>query len=148
MNQDAAPILFTRNSGAGDLLLPSYPGDAGFNVVVAETCILKPGRVTRVDLGISIAVPAHLAFTFMTRSGAVSNNLFVLSTLIDSGYRGPLYLFVTNFNEHDVEIKAGMSIAQVVLIDNHAPVPIKLVDALPPSERGDKGFNSSGGGLQ
>jgi dUTP pyrophosphatase len=140
-------ILYKKNSKYGDLLVPAYPGDAGMDVVVSEDTVLTPGQVTRVNLGISIAVPSHLAFTFLTRSSSVARGLFVLPTLIDSGYRGPLYLFVLNTQHFNINLECGNRIAQVLLITNHAPVDIKLVNELPESHRGENGFGSSGGGL-
>ncbi len=142
-------ILFTKNShGARDIAPPSYPGDAGLNVFVCHDVVIPPGKLTRVSLGISVAIPEHLAFTFITRSGAIGKGLFVLPSLIDSGYRGPLFLFVMNVGEEEVYLAEGVSIAQILLIDNHSEVVLQEMAALPDSPRGTKGFNSSGGGLE
>ena len=145
MNNDT--ILFRRLSKEGNLCIPAYPGDAGMDVTVSEDCLLVAGQVTKVELGIAIAVPSHLAFTFLTRSSAVAMGLFVLPTLIDSGYRGPLFLFVLNTQHFNIKIERGKRIAQVLLLHNHAPVDIQLVDELPASDRGHNGFGSSGGGM-
>ena len=63
--------------------------------------------------------------------------------LVDSGYRGELRVVLLNTDrEHSFEIEPGMRIAQLVLV----PVPtveLRIVDELPVSERGERGFGSS-----
>lgn len=141
-------VYFTPHHPIAALNSPAYKGDAGLDVTVIQDVLLRPMVVEKVSIGLRVAVPEHLAFTFLTRSGSVAAGVFVLPTLIDSGYRGPLYLFVLNLSGEPIELVAGTSIAQLMLLSNHAN-DIELIESteLPNSERGTKSFNSSGGGL-
>ena len=80
------------------------------------------------------------------RSGlAEKHGITIVNTpgLVDSGYRGELRIILLNTDrEHAFEVEPGMRIAQLVLL----PVPaveLRVVDELPESERGERGFGSS-----
>ena len=138
-------IRVLKTSKATKIKLPSYPGDMGFNVACTEQVDLLPGVVTRVNIGMQIALPEGMVCTQLARSGAVAEGLFVLPTIIDEGYRGPMYLFVINFGQEHRVVFPGESIAQLVLLINTAPgITIEYVDELPPSARGVNGFYSTG----
>src|SRR5689334_6803493 len=142
-------IWFTKDGDlAGDLLPPAYPGDAGMDVVVTKAAFIAPHSVAQVPIGIRVAPPDGLVFTFMTRSSAVRRGLFVVPTLIDNGYRGPLFIFVMNITDTDQYLAPGNRIAQIVLLPNMmGGREVEEVKSLPVSERGEKGFGSSGGAL-
>jgi len=140
------PVLFSSHGGT--LFSPAYVGDAGMDVETTEEAICLPGAVTKIPIGIRVAQPEGMVFTFMTRSSAVAQGLFVLPTLIDQ-YRGDLFLFVTNFTSEPVKVDKGVRLAQIVLLPNlmHDRT-IEMVEKLPPSERGEKAFGTSGAALK
>ena len=124
---------------------PSLMGDAGFNVVCVEDARVIPGVVSKISLGFSMAVPAGTFCTMIARSSAVAKGLFVLPSLIDEGYRGPMFAFVFNMTANPVDVKIGDIIAQLVLLPNLAPdLDIEQVKELPASDRGPNGFGSTG----
>ncbi|MEX2586538.1 MAG: dUTP diphosphatase, partial [Actinomycetota bacterium] len=62
---------------------------------------------------------------------------------IDSGYRGELKVIAINLGSETLAIERGDRIAQLVIL----PVPAVVyeeVDELPPSDRGEAGFGSTG----
>jgi dUTP pyrophosphatase len=64
--------------------------------------------------------------------------------LIDSGYRGELRVLLLNTDRSEsCEILRGDRIAQLVLVAIDAPAVV-VVDELELSERGSRGFGSSG----
>jgi len=148
-NTIQVPFLKVQyTSPESQLSPPAYSGDAGMDVRAVVPCMLSPHSIGRVDIGMRIALPPGRVCTFLTRSSAVIQGLFVLPTLIDNGYRGPLYLFVMNVTDSFVRIDPGVSIAQLFILDNRASdVVIVSVGELPASERGMNGFGSSGGAL-
>ena len=139
-------LLYTVSKLPGMILPPAYPGDAGMDVVSVHDYVLPPFQVTQIDIGVSVAIEDHLAFTFITRSSWVAKGVFVLPTLIDSGYRGPLYLFAINLSNSDKHVWSGDRVAQLVLLSNNnlGLAGIEEVKVLPPSSRGSNGFGSSG----
>ena len=133
-----------------DLPLPAYAreGDAGVALVAREDVTLAPaGGRALVPTGIAIALPEGYAGFVQPRSGlAFKHGVTCLNTpgLIDSGYRGELKVCLINHDPTEpFEVTRGERIAQLVVqaVEN---VNFVEVDALDESERGDKGFGSSG----
>ena len=140
-------LLIQLTNIRASVLAPSLPRDSGFNVTCVEDAQVLPGMITKIDLGFKMALPEGMCCTMITRSGAVSRGLFVLPTLIDEGYRGPMFAFVTNLTAEIIEIMAGEQIAQLVLMPNMALgiEGVEWIDGeLPASHRGEKGFGSTG----
>lgn len=131
----------------GSIEPPAYEGDAGFNLHVSEEMELRPFIPTKIPCNISIAVPEGFFAIPIARSSAVNKGVMVFPTLIDSGYRGPVFVFamLCTVEVKPVVVVAGMSIAQLILVPNSAPaMELLQVTALPTSQRGTNGFGSSG----
>lgn len=133
-----------------DLPLPAYArsGDAGVDLVAREDVTLPAaGGRALVPTGIAIALPEGYAGFVQPRSGlAFKHGVTCLNTpgLIDSGYRGELKVCLINHDPTEVfEVKRGERIAQLV-VQAVEHVDFVEVDTLDDSERGDKGFGSSG----
>jgi dUTP pyrophosphatase len=131
-----------------DAVLPTqaYPGDAGLDLAACEHVVIHPGERATVATGVAVAIPAGYAGYVQPRSGlAEKHGITIVNTpgLVDSGYRGELRIILLNTDrEHAFEVEPGMRIAQLVLL----PVPaveLRVVDELPSSERGERGFGSS-----
>jgi len=108
--------------------------------------VLGPGERATVGTGVAVAIPQGYAGYVQPRSGLASEHgITIVNTpgLVDSGYRGELRVVLLNTDrERSFEIEPGMRIAQLVLL----PVPqveLSIVEELPPSERGERGFGSS-----
>jgi dUTP pyrophosphatase len=124
----------------------AYPGDAGLDLAACERLVIDPGERATVATGVAIAIPAGYAGYVQPRSGlAEKHGITIVNTpgLVDSGYRGELRIILLNTDrERAFEVEPGMRIAQLVLL----PVPaveLRVVDELPASERGERGFGSS-----
>lgn len=127
----------------------AHPGDAGADLVSAETVVLAPGERRLVGTGVRIALPdGHVGFV-VPRSGlAAKHGITIVNApgTIDGGYRGELKVALLNTDQHEpYTVTAGDRIAQLIVM----PVPAVRfvpVDELPDSVRGDGGFGSSGYG--
>jgi dUTP pyrophosphatase len=124
----------------------AYPGDAGLDLAACERLVLAPGERATVATGVAVAVPPGYAGYVQPRSGlAEQHGITIVNTpgLVDSGYRGELRIILLNTDrERPFEVEPGMRIAQLVLLPV-PPVDLRVVDELPASERGDRGFGSS-----
>lgn len=96
--------------------------------------------------GLAVAIPEGYAGFVQPRSGlAAKHGITIVNTpgLVDSGYRGELLVNLLNTDPHETfVVEPGMRVAQLVVI----PIPeleLVLVDELPESERGVRGFGSS-----
>lgn len=136
-----------------DVELPKYakPGDSGFDLVAAEDTIIWPGETKVVQTGLAFEIPPGYELQVRSRSGMTRNTkLRVVLGTVDSGYRGEVGVIVDNTAKPSVfrseaadVIERGTRIAQGVI----APVVtahFEEVDELSDSERGNRGFGSSG----
>jgi dUTP pyrophosphatase len=129
--------------------LPSraYPGDAGLDLVAAETVVLGPGERAVVPTGVAVAIPDGYAGLVTPRSGlAAEHGLTVLNGpgLIDQGYRGELKAILLNTDaSRPFVVEAGMRVAQLVIVAV-ASARLVEVEELAGSARGAGGLGSSG----
>ena len=124
--------------------LGSYEGDAGIDVYCAETAVIRPDRVTRIPLGIRVKLPRGTWMEFKPRSSAAQKGMLVLSTVVDEGYTGELYLFCIS-GDGEQRIRCGDRIAQMILHNTIAVKEVIEVIELPETHRGAAGFGSTGG---
>ncbi|HXV57653.1 MAG TPA: dUTP diphosphatase [Gaiellaceae bacterium] len=124
----------------------AYAGDAGLDLATCERVELAPGERAVAPTGLAVAIPEGFAGFVQPRSGlAARHGLAVVNSpgLIDPGYRGEIRVVLLNTDrERTFVAEPGDRIAQLVVL----PVPeleLVLVDELPASERGVRGFGSS-----
>lgn len=130
------------------LPLPAYqtPGSAGMDLHAAEGLTLAPMARAAVATGLSIAVPMGFEAQIRPRSGlAFRHGISVPNSpgTIDADYRGELKVLLINLGPDPFEIRRGMRIAQMII----APVAtaqIAVVTTLDDTQRGDRGFGSTG----
>jgi len=124
----------------------AYPGDAGLDLAACERVVLEPGDRATVATGLAVAIPRGYAGYVQPRSGLAADHGITMVNapgLVDSGYRGELRVVLLNTDRNRAfEIEPGMRIAQLVLLPV-PPVELRVVDELPASDRGERGFGSS-----
>jgi dUTP pyrophosphatase len=127
--------------------LPAYaygPGeDAGLDLRAVETVTLAPGSAQSVATGLAVEIPKGYEGQVRPRSGmCLQHSVTANFGTIDPGYRGEIRMVMFNFGRADYTIAIGDRIAQLVLA-HYEPVVWEEGD-LGPSERGVRGFGSSG----
>jgi len=124
----------------------AYAGDAGLDLAACERVELPPGERAVVGTGLAVAIPDGYAGYVQPRSGlAAKHGMSMVNTpgLVDSGYRGELKVILLNTDRRETfVVEPGMRIAQLVVLPVPEVDPV-LVDELPASERGVRGFGSS-----
>jgi dUTP pyrophosphatase len=142
-------VLLAPAAGHETPVTPVYahPGDAGADLLSAETITLGAGQRALISTGVSIALPDGYAAFVVPRSGlAAKHGITVLNSpgTIDAGYRGEIKVTLLNTDPSaDYEIAAGDRIAQLIVM----PVVranFVAVEKLPESLRGEGGFGSTG----
>jgi len=132
-----------------DATLPTraHAGDAGLDLYALDGVTLAPGERASLRTGIAVEIPPGRAGLVLPRSGLAERHGIALVNapgLIDSGYRGELRVLLLNTDRtKPCEIVSGDRIAQLVLVAVEAP-GVEAVDELALSERGSRGFGSSG----
>jgi dUTP pyrophosphatase len=145
--------------------VPSKPNDAGadarimgFKKVIkienekrivavnSESYTLKPLERIGCSLGFSTAIPPGYYFAVVPRSGlALWDGISIVNSpgTIDAGYRNEWMAIVVNLSNEDVVLKKGERICQIILSKIINYEFIETID-LPDSERGLRGFGSTG----
>jgi dUTP pyrophosphatase len=130
-----------------DAIIPTrnYPDDAGLDLYSRETVTLQPGEVLAVGTGIAIQLEPMTEAQIRPRSGMALNHKITVHNspgTIDK-YTGEIRVILYNANTYTYQIQKGERIAQMVIAPYLAPEIVE-VDELDETERGEKGFGSSG----
>lgn len=125
----------------------AHATDAGLDLYVPEGqgCLVRPGAVYTINLGIRVAIPDGYYGQLTLRSSAGKRGLTIPNGvgIIDSGYRGDLKLIVAAVS-NPVLVATEERICQLIIL----PQPVVNVKAAPVEDdtaRGEGGFGSSGG---
>ncbi len=143
-------IYLTTLPHAKDLELPAYAteGAVGMDLAAAveEDLVINPGQTVMVPTGMKIAVPEGYEAQIRPRSGLALNHGITLPNspgTIDPDYRGEIKVIILNLGSEPFTVRRGMRIAQMVIVPA-VRASIRIVDDLPPTERGEGGFGHSG----
>jgi dUTP pyrophosphatase len=133
-------VQFKRVHAGARLPSRAHETDGAYDVYLVEDAVVAPGEATRLPLGFAAAIPDGY---FVRLTGRSSTQFFIREGLIDSGYRGEWRIAVQNVSREPLTLKAGDRIGQLVL-QRVIDVAWEEVEELPESDRGAKGFGSTG----
>lgn len=137
---------------------------AGFDVKCLEDFIIKPGECINVKTGIAVQIQDGFGSWLLRkilklfgwyvvyeiqvrpRSGLAKNKLITVANApgtIDEDYTGEVGVLLINHSNSEVVFEKGSRIAQLVVGISLVP-RLRVVKDLNSTERGSKGFGSSG----
>jgi len=116
---------------------------AGFDIYSVEDYEFSPGETHTISTGISLEIPTGKVLLIWDRSGLGSKGIHRFAGVIDSDYRGEIKIVLHNSNSYCFRISKGDRICQGIIQDYYIPI-FKEVYSLSETERGEKGFGSSG----
>ena len=129
-----------------DATLPkrAHSDDAGLDLFGLEEVNLSPkeGKVART--GIAIALPRGYVGLVADRSSLAKKGVKTAGGVIDAGYRGELHIVLWNISNEPIQLKAGERIAQLLVFPISTPAVKEVKEFDHQTERGAKGFGSSG----
>ena len=131
--------------------LPSYEssGSAGIDLraCITNNLIIQPNKVELIPTGLAVFIcDKNRAGIILPRSGLGHKKGLVLGNLvglIDSDYQGEIMISAWNRSNKQIEINQLDRIAQLVIIPIKK-VKFELVKSFEKSDRGSKGFGSTG----
>lgn len=129
-----------------DAILPvkAHATDSGFDLFASETVIIPPRETRLISTGIAIKLPDGYEAQVRPRSGVTSKTkLRVQLGTIDQEYTGEIGIIVDNIADFGHAFPEGFKLAQLVF-QELPQVQAYEIDDLPATERGSKGFGSSG----
>lgn len=134
-----------------DTKTPSYAYelDSGFDLYSTEKFVIPAFGRALIPTGLSFDLPEGYEIQVRTKSGlSINLGLIVLNSpgTVDRGYLGEIKVPVFNVNSSSIIVEKGMKVAQGVVCPVVCGKFVKFeeMDNLGTSERGDKGFGSTG----
>lgn len=129
-----------------NIILPvkKREGDAGFDLYAPLSCIIPPGNMTQIKLGLSVEINTDEVMLIQERSGmALNYHIFTIGNVIDSNYRGEISVMIYNGGPNPVNIVQGERIAQFLILKLGNQEMIES-NELSETSRGSNGYGSSG----
>lgn len=128
--------------------MQSSNGAAGYDLCVdsSEPIVIKPHETVMVQSNIAFAIPEGYFGAIYARSGISTKRGLRPATcvsVIDSDYRGGVGLPIHNDSEEVGIVHPYERVAQIVF-QAAMDAEFGLVDSLDETDRGDKGFGSTG----
>lgn len=118
--------------------------DAGLDLYCIQGVIVEPHQSATIDTGVHIAFDEGTFGQIVSKSGLnVKHGIVCCGGTIDCGYTGSIVVKVYNLSNEWYTFKPGDKVAQIIVMKYEAP-ELELVDHLDNTDRGDRGFGSSG----
>ena len=126
---------------------------AGFDLYVPETTFLFRDIPQKVRTGLAFEIPEGYVGVVYSRSSSARDGIVITPLLVDSDYRGEVYVLATYLGEVEpdnprkmsgsLKIEAGERIAQI-RIEKLVDTEYEWADELSSTERDSGGFGSTG----
>lgn len=116
---------------------------ACFDLYVSENITLDRFKGTLVATGIAFEIPEGYCVKIYGRSSMSKKGVLVSTGIVDSDYRGEVKVQATYVGDDQFEIKSGERIGQFMLV-KLTETELAEVDELRQTERGERGFGSTG----
>lgn len=121
----------------------AHSTDAGLDLYARDTQIIPAKESAIFDTGVHVELPEGTAGLLKSKSGLNTKHGITSEGVIDVGYTGSIVAKLYNHSGTDYKVNAGDKITQLVIVPILTP-ELELVESLGETERGDKGFGSTG----
>jgi dUTP pyrophosphatase len=125
----------------------AYDQDAAFDLFAVENAIVAPQHRQVIGTGVALGLPPGVAALTLPRSGLAAEHGVALVNapgLIDPGYRGEVRIILLNTDRHHpFHVHTGDRIAQLLIVSLTSVSLFETVQ-LDATDRGERGFGSSG----
>ena len=121
----------------------AHEDDAGLDLFATETKIIPAMGSATFDTGVHIELPKGTVGMIKSKSGLNVKHDLTSEGVLDVGYTGSIFLKLYNHGDKDYTVWRGDKISQLVIMPILLPT-LELVDSLEETERGNRGFGSTG----
>ena len=128
----------------GTLPTRAHPEDAGLDIYASKSVSYNPGEIILVPTSVAIDIPKGTVGMVRDRSSMGKKGLKVTAGIIDAGYTGEVNVVLLNLSGKHGCIQKGDRIAQLLILPIALPEVIEVDEFTTHSERGGKGFGSTG----
>jgi len=137
-------LKFKLNDPNATVPFYATKGAAGLDLCALHSYVLPPMDRILIRTGICIEIPKGYYGRIAPRSGlALKHFVDVGAGVIDEDFRGELQVLLFNFNKEALLINSGERVAQLIF-EKYARVRLSKFDQLSITDRGNKGFGSTG----
>lgn len=124
--------------------MKAHDTDAGYDLRTPTTQFIAAHSSIVIDTGVHFNIPKGYYGKLESKSGLnVKHGIVSLGGVIDSGYTGSVVVKLYNMSGQAYVFAAGDKIVQIIF-QRHISPNLVRVDELKETERGEKGFGSSG----
>ena len=116
---------------------------AGYDLFAPQDTFIEPNSRKIVPTDIAMSIPQNHFGLIAPRSSRAVNSVDTAGGIIDSDFRGNIGVILVNNSTSPLVIMQGEKLAQLLLIPIYQGA-LTEVDVLPTTERGDKGWGSTG----
>lgn len=117
--------------------------DAGFDLYTPYEFTVKAGGSATVMTGVHMMIPRGWCGLLVSKSGLNTKCDIKTTGLVDSEYVGEIVVKVQNHGKKDYHFNKCDKVSQIVILPV-CDVILDEVDDLPETERGARGFGSTG----
>ena len=121
----------------------AHETDAGLDLYAREKQTIPARGYASFGTGVHVEIPHGCAGLLVSKSGLNVKDNITSTGLIDEGYTGEIVVKLYNNGFHDYTVEAGSKISQLVVIPVRYEA-VEIVESLGETERGSRGFGSSG----
>lgn len=124
----------------------AHETDAGYDLYTPHDVTVPAKGSAIIDTGVHMQIPDGYVGLLFPKSGLNVKKGILSFGVIDAGYTGTIVVKLYNEGDEPVSFEAGNKITQLVIqpILITSLTPVDEMGAFDDSERGDKGFGSSG----
>ncbi len=126
--------------------IPTYAheGDAGMDLFAFRSATIEPMQRMLISTGISMVIPKGYVGLIWDKSGvAAKRGLKTLAGVVDSGYRGEVFVALFNTASEPQTFEAGEKLAQMLIQPVESPEVVEVAE-LDVTKRGIGAFGSTG----
>lgn len=140
-----AKMIRVKLDPGAKLPFRAHPTDAGLDLFTREAVTIWGGKSYSFDTGVHIEFPKGYYGKIESKSGLnVNQGIVSCGGVIDEGYTGSIKVKLYNMSDFSYHFEVGDKIAQLIIQQYYAEAGFVLVEELDETERGDKGFGSTG----
>jgi dUTP pyrophosphatase len=107
---------------------------------------ISPRGLQIISTGIKVQPPAGSYIRLASRSGLASKGITVQGGVIDPDYTGEIKVILNNHTDSEYIISKGMKVCQMIA-EKYTPLVLLQLSNFEETERGARGFGSSGFGF-
>ena len=137
-------VKFKKFSSRAHLPTLATPDSACFDVYLSRCVTLEPGVTRSIETDLGMKLAKKYVASIHPQSGLSMKGLSLGGGVIDSDYRGNIFIILTNLSQRTFEIETGDRIAQLMFFKKEEVNFVEVDEFDDKTHRDNKGFGSTG----